>query len=55
MFVTRIKIMWEEQLVDPPIHYLFWDILFCPIGPKKNLGPIPWQAVEIIGGLLASE
>ena len=22
MFVAIIKIMWEEQLVDPPIHYL---------------------------------
>ena len=32
-----------------------WDILFCPIGPKKNFGPIPWQAAEIIGGLFASE
>ena len=21
--------------------------------PKKNFGPIPWQAFEIIGGLLA--
>ena len=33
----------------------FWDILFCPIGPKKNFGPIPWQAAEIIGGLLETE
>ena len=22
MFGARIKIMWEEHLVDPPIHYL---------------------------------
>ena len=22
MFGARIKIMWEEQLVDPPIHYI---------------------------------
>ena len=22
---------------------------------KKNFGPIPWQAAEIIGGLLATE
>ena len=21
MFGARIEIMWEEQLVDPPIHY----------------------------------
>ena len=28
MFYTRIKIMWEEQLVDPPIHYLT-----CVIAP----------------------
>ena len=31
-----------------------------PNGPKwadskKNFGPIPWQAAEIIGGLLATE
>ncbi len=32
-----------------------WDILFCPIGPKKNFGPITLQAVEIIGGLKAAE
>ena len=19
---TRVKIMWEEQIVDPPVHYL---------------------------------
>ena len=31
------------------------DIFFCPIGPKNNFGPIPWQAAEIIGGLLATE
>ena len=30
-------------------------ILFCPIEPKKNFGPIPRKAAEIIGGLLASE
>ena len=28
---------------------------FCPIGPKNFFGPIPWQAAEIIGGLLATE
>ena len=22
MFGTRIKIMWDQQLVDPPIHYI---------------------------------
>ena len=33
----------------------FWDKLFSPIGPKKIFGPIPWQAAEIIGGLLATE
>ena len=32
-----------------------WDILFCPTGPKNFFGPIPWQADEIIGGLLATE
>ena len=31
------------------------NVLFCPIGPKKIFGPIPWQAAEIIGGLLAKE
>ena len=25
MFGARIKIMWEEQLVDPPIYYFAYD------------------------------
>ena len=37
-----------------PTKKKFWDILFCPIGPKKNFGPIPVQAAEIIGGLLST-
>ena len=32
-----------------------WDIIFCPIRPKKIFGPIPRQVAEIIGGLLATE
>ena len=30
---ARIKIMWEEQLVDPPIHYL------------TGVG-VPWSSVK---------
>ena len=30
MFGTRNKIMWEEQLVDPPIYYLT-----CVIVPRS--------------------
>ena len=22
MFGARVKIMWDEQLVDPPVHYI---------------------------------
>ena len=33
MFATRIKIMWEEQLVDPPIHYIK-DLLDIQNDPK---------------------
>ena len=29
MFVVRIKIMWEEQLVDPPIHFTTFVIALC--------------------------
>ena len=29
--------------------------VFCPIVSKQIFGPIPWQAAEIIGGLLATE
>ena len=32
-----------------------WGLHFCPIRSKKKLGPIPWQAAEIIGGLLVTD
>ena len=36
---------------------IFWSELieFGVIFTKTYLGPIPWQAAEIIGGLLATE
>ena len=33
MFGARIKIMWDEQLVDPPIHYLTGVV-------------VPWSSVK---------
>jgi hypothetical protein len=33
----------------------FWDILFCPNGCKKNLGPNGWKAAEILDCLLHTE
>ena len=36
---------WANQA---PAEKKIWDIFFCPIKPKKNFGPIPWQAAEII-------
>ena len=34
MFGSRIKIVWEEQLVEPPIHYL--TCLIVPLSSVKN-------------------
>ena len=33
----------------------FGNTFFAQSDLKKNFGPIPWQAAEIIGGLLATE
>ena len=47
-----------NNYIGPTGHRLkkiFWDILFCPIGPMKMLASIPQQAVEIIFGLLLTK
>ena len=34
MFGARVKIMWEEQLVDPPIHYITFPKQTHPSRPQ---------------------
>ena len=38
MFGARIKIMWEEQLVDPPIDYINkYNIVLFNAGDQRDL------------------
>ena len=38
-----------------PRKIIFWDILFCPNGSKKNFGPNGWKAAKLLDRLFTTE
>ena len=52
-FGARIKIMWEEQIDDPPIHYVIQIYSYGAILPRLNYwGKTKWKGkspLRVIG------